>query len=46
MNVKSKVTLTFNICFQVGHLKVIIDPVDNEIWEPRVLSSGLEQLVE
>jgi len=46
VNVESKVTLTFNICLQVGHLEMIIDPVHNEVWEPRVLSTSLEQFVE
>ena len=46
MNIKSEVVFTFNICFQVGHLKVVVDPVDHEIGEPGVLSSNLEKLVE
>lgn len=46
MNVESEVTLALNICLQVGHLEMIVNPVDNEVWEPRILSSGLEQFVE
>ena len=46
MNIKSKVTLTLNICLDVSHLEVVVDPVDNKVREPWVLSSNLEQLVE
>ena len=46
MNVKSEITLAFNICLQVGHLEMVIDPVHNEVREPRILSSGLEKFVE
>jgi len=46
MNVESEVALAFDICLQVGHLKMIVYPIDNEVWEPRIFSSGLEQFVE
>ena len=46
MNIKSKSALIFNVSLEVGHLKVIVDPVDYEIWEPWVLSSSLEQFIE
>ena len=35
-----------DIGLQVGHLKVIIDPVDHKVGEPGCLSGRLEQLIE
>ena len=46
MNVEAEVAFTLDVCLQIGHLKVIVNPIDNEIWEPRIFSSGLEQFVE
>ena len=46
MNVKSKVALTLDIRLDVCHLEVVVDPVDNKVREPRILSANLEQLVE
>jgi hypothetical protein len=46
MNVESEVILTFNIGFKVGHFEVVIYPIDDEIWEPWILSASLEELVE
>lgn len=45
MNIDSKVTFALDVCFQVGHLVVIIHPVDHKIGEPRILSGSLKQLV-
>ena len=46
MNIESEITLALNICFDVGHLEVIIDPVYNKVWEPWVLTTDLEQFIE
>lgn len=45
MNIESQVALTLNICLNVGHLEMIIDPVHHEVGEPRVLSADLEQFI-
>ncbi len=46
MNVDAEIGLSLNVCLQVRHLEVIVDPVDDEIGEPWGLSRGLEQLIE
>lgn len=46
VDVETKVALTLNVRLNVGHLEVVIDPVDNEVWEPRIFSTNLEQFVE
>ena len=46
MYIEAEVSLTFDISLEVGHLKVIIDPVHDEIGEPRSLTGCLEQFVE
>ena len=46
VNVNSQVALVFNARLQVRHLVVVVNPVHHEVWEPRVLSLCLEQLVE
>jgi hypothetical protein len=46
VDVEAQVTLAFDVCLQVSHFKVIINPVDNEVWEPRVFSSSLKEFVE
>jgi hypothetical protein len=45
MNIKAEVTLALNVCLKVRHLEVIIDPVDDKVWEPGVLSSSLEKFI-
>ena len=45
MYIKAKITLTFNISLKVGHLEVVINPVNDEIWEPRVFSASLEKFI-
>jgi hypothetical protein len=45
MDVKSEITFTFDISLQVCHLEMVINPIHNEIWEPRVFSTGLEKFV-
>ena len=45
VNVKPKVTFTFNVCFEIGHFKVIINPVHDKVWEPWIFSTSLEKLV-
>jgi hypothetical protein len=46
MDIKPKITLTLNICFNVSHFEMVINPVNNEIGEPRILPTNLKQLVE
>jgi hypothetical protein len=46
VNVQAEVGLALNISLEVGHLKVVVDPIYNKIWEPRVFSRSLEQLIE
>lgn len=46
MDVEIVVVFQLYIRFEVGHLEVVIYPVDDEVGEPRVLSSGLEKLIE
>ena len=46
MNIDSEVCLILNVGLKIGHLKVIIHIVNNEVWEPGSLTWGLEQLVE
>ena len=45
MDVKSEITFTFDISLQVCHLEMVINPIHNEIWEPRVFSSSLEKFI-
>ena len=45
MNVKAKVTLTLDVGLQVGHFEVVIYPVYNEIGEPRILTTNLEEFI-
>lgn len=46
MNVESEVILTFNIGLKVCHFEMVIYPIDNEIWEPWILSASLEEFIE
>lgn len=46
MDFEPHITFSFYICFQISHLKMIIDPIDNKIREPRIGSSSLEQFIE
>ena len=46
MYFKSEIAFTLNIGLEVSHLKVIIDPINNEIGKPWILSTGLEEFVE
>ena len=46
MDFEPHITFSLNISFQVSHLKVIINPVDDKIREPRIGSTSLEEFVE
>ena len=46
MDVETEVTLALNISLDVCHLVMIVDPVDNKVWEPRILSTDLEKFIE
>ena len=46
MNVEIVVVLELYICFKISHFEMIVDPVHDEVREPRILSTSLEQLVE
>lgn len=46
MNIESKITLALNIRFDVCHFEVIVNPVNNEVREPWILSTDLEKFVE
>ena len=46
MNIEAEITLTFDVSLKVSHLEVVVHPVNNEIWEPRVFSAGLEEFIE
>jgi hypothetical protein len=46
MNVKTDVSLCFNIGLKVCHIKVVINPVHHKVWEPWVLSTSLKELIE
>ena len=46
VDVKAEITLAFNVGLEVRHFKVIINPVDDEVWEPWIFSASLKQLVE
>ena len=46
MNVNSKFGLLLNVSFQVSHLEVIINPVNNKIWKPGVLAFRFEETAE
>ena len=37
-DVHAKVSLTLNVGLVVRHLEVIIDEVDNKVWEPGLLA--------
>lgn len=41
-DVDAQVSFVFDVGLQVGHFEVIVDPVHDEVWEPRVLPLGLE----
>ncbi len=42
IDVDAQITFILNVCLQVSHLIVIIDPIDNEVGEPGVFSWSLE----
>ena len=46
MDVYAKVGLALDVCLKIGHLEVVVHPVDHEVREPRSLARGLEELVE
>ena len=46
MDVNAQVSLLFNVSLQVRHLKVVVDPVDDKVREPGVLTFALEQAAE
>jgi hypothetical protein len=46
MNIEPEVTLTLNIGLQVCHLEVIVHPIYNKVWEPRIFTTCLEKFVE
>lgn len=46
MNINTQVCLLLNVCFQIGHLEVVVNPVDHEVGEPWVLTFALEQAAE
>ena len=46
VDVDAEVGLLLDVGLEVGHLEVVVDPVDNEVGEPGGLSWRLEQLVE
>lgn len=46
VDVNAEVGLLLDVGLEVGHLEVVVDPVDHEVGEPGGLSRGLEQLIE
>jgi hypothetical protein len=46
MNIKAEVALALNIGLQVCHLKVVVHPIHNKVWEPRIFAPCLEKFVE
>jgi hypothetical protein len=46
VNVNSDLGLLLDVSLQVGHLKVVVHPVDHEVGEPGVLALTLEQSAE
>ena len=46
IDVDAEVRLPLNVGLQVGHLKVVVHPVDNEVRKPRVLARTLKQTTE
>ena len=46
MDVNSKLCLVFNIGHEISHLEVVVNPINDEVREPWVLSFGLEQSTE
>ena len=46
MDVDTQIGLSLDVGLKIGHLEVVIDPVDHEIGEPGGLSGRLEQFVE
>jgi hypothetical protein len=46
INIDAQICLIFNIGFQVGHFEMVVDPVDYEVGEPRILSLALKKATE
>jgi|LauGreDrversion4_2_1035121.scaffolds.fasta_scaffold76739_3 hypothetical protein len=46
MNVDTQISFVLDVSFQVCHLKVVVHPVDNEVWEPWGFSWSLEKFEE
>lgn len=46
MNVESEITLTLDIRLDVRHFEMVVDPVYDEVGEPRVLPTNLEEFIE
>jgi len=46
IDVDAEVRLPLDVGLQVGHLKVVVHPVDNEVRKPRVLARTLKQITE
>lgn len=46
MDVNAKFGLLLNVSFQVSHLEVIVNPVNNKIWKPGVLAFRFKEAAE
>ena len=46
VNIEVVVVLSFDVGLEVSHLKVVVDPVNHEIREPRIGSTSLEEFIE
>ena len=45
MNIKAKVALALDIGLQVCHLEMVVYPIHNKVWEPRIFATCLEKFV-
>lgn len=46
MDFEPHITFSLNVSFQISHLEMVINPVDDEIREPGISSASLEEFVE
>lgn len=46
MNIDAEIGFFFDISLKIGHLEVIVDPVDDKVGEPGVLALTLKQPAE
>jgi hypothetical protein len=45
MDVEAEIAFALDVRLDVRHLEVIVDPINYEVGEPRILPANLEQLI-